>query len=163
MNVSDATNPEEGDVFGFLLVTAARLMRQRFQADLEAANLGLTASEARTLAMAGRLGPVRQNELAAALSIEPMSLVAHLDRLEAGGLVERRPDPDDRRSKQVYLTASARPQLRRIRRILAQARQRAMADFDAHDTEAFRGYLQRLCDALSVPPLPAAPSPRERM
>nr|MBO2467428.1 MarR family transcriptional regulator [Xanthomonadaceae bacterium] len=110
----------------------------------------MTAGEARTLAVADHLGPVRQTELAAALSIEPMSLVAHLDRLEAAGLVERRPDPADRRSKRVHLTTKARPVLRRIMRVLTQARQEAMDDFSAAEAEQFRQYLQRLCRNLGA-------------
>ena len=62
------------DAIGFQLVTVARLMRQRFEAALADAELNMTPGEARTLMMADRLGAVRQNELAAALSIEPMSL-----------------------------------------------------------------------------------------
>jgi DNA-binding MarR family transcriptional regulator len=140
------------DALGFLLVTAARLLRQRFEAALAGADLDMTPGEARALAMADRLGPVRQNELAAALSIEPMSLVAHLDRLEARGLLERRPDPDDRRSKRVHLTAPARTQLKRIQRVLGQARLDAVQGFSAAEAERFHEYLERLNRNLAAPP-----------
>lgn len=140
------------DTLGFLLVTAARLLRQRSEAALARADLGMTPGEARALTMADRLGPVRQNELAAALSIEPMSLVAHLDRLQARGLLERRPDPDDRRSKRVYLTAPARAQLKRIQRVLGQTREDAVCGFSAVEAERFHDYLQRLNRNLATPP-----------
>ena len=35
----------------------------------------------------------------------------HLDRLEADGYVERRPDPDDRRRLRVFVTAAGRKRL----------------------------------------------------
>ena len=38
-----------------------------------------------------------QRELARRMRIEPPTLVRHLDKLADDGLVERRPDPDDRR------------------------------------------------------------------
>ena len=148
MEPADPIRADDGP--GFLLVTAARLLRQRFEQALASADLEMTAGEARTLAVADHLGPVRQTELAAALSIEPMSLVAHLDRLEAAGLVERRPDPADRRSKRVHLTPKARPVLRRIMHVLTQARQEAMDDFSAAEAEQFRQYLQRLCRNLGA-------------
>ncbi|MBO9716506.1 MAG: MarR family transcriptional regulator [Pseudoxanthomonas sp.] len=144
-----STTPD--DALGFLLVTAARLLRQRFEAALAGAELDMTPGEARTLAMADRLGPVRQSELAAALSIEPMSLVAHLDRLEARGLLERRPDPDDRRSKRVHLSAQARTQLKRIQRVLGQARLEAVRGFSAAEIEHFHGFLERLSRNLAAP------------
>ncbi|TWH17818.1 MarR family winged helix-turn-helix transcriptional regulator [Pseudoxanthomonas taiwanensis] len=128
-------SPSRGDdSFGFLLVTAARLLRQRFEAALAAADLDMTPGEARTLVVADKLGPVRQTELAAALSIE------------------RRPDPDDRRSKRVHLAPKARPALRRILRVLGQAREQAMQDFGPDETAQFHDYLRRLCRSLGAAP-----------
>ncbi len=57
------------------------------------------------------------------LEIEPITLVRLLDKLEAAGLVERRPDPNDRRVRRLYLTeatgplldAACRPRLRNAR------------------------------------------------
>ena len=46
---------------------------------------------------ATRASGASQRELADLMHIEPPTLVRHLDRLEADGYVERRPDPDDRR------------------------------------------------------------------
>lgn len=133
------------DSFAFMLVTAARLLRVRLEAALSEAQLDLTTSEARTLAMADRLGPVRQAELAAGLGIEPMSLVHHLDRLEKAGLIRREPDPNDRRSKLAHLTSAAQPQLKRIRLVLNQAREEALRQFSSAELAAFQSYLQRLC------------------
>ena len=138
------------DAIGFQLVTVARLLRQRFESALAAAELDMTPGEARTLLRAERLGSLRQNELAAALSIEPMSLVAHLDRLEASGMIERRPDPSDRRSKRVHVTALARPQLKRIARVLNQAREGTMQDFSSEDTARLHDYLQRMSRNLAA-------------
>ncbi len=138
------------DAIGFQLVTVARLMRQRFEAALADAELNMTPGEARTLMMADRLGAVRQNELAAALSIEPMSLVAHLDKLEASGMIERQPDHTDRRSKRVHVTSRARPQLKRIARVLGQAREGTMQDFSSEDTARLHDYLQRMGRNLSA-------------
>ncbi len=137
--------PPADDAFAFQLVTAARLLRVRLEAALSAAQLEITPSEARTLAMADRLGPVRQTELAASLGIEPMSLVHHLDRLENAGLVRREPDPNDRRSKLTHLTPAAQPQLKRIRQVLNKARGAAMHQFSSAELTTFQSYLQRLC------------------
>lgn len=142
---SNSTN----DSFAFLLVTAARLMRARMEAALREEELGITTSEARTLAMAHRTGPTKQAELAANLGIEPVSLVSHLDNLEKAGLVRREPDPSDRRGKLVHLTAEAEPKLKHIHRVLNSARESAMQNFSLREMEAFQTYLQRLCQDLA--------------
>jgi len=45
-----------------------------------------------------------QRELAQHMGIEPPTLVRQLDKLAQDGLVERRPDPDDRRVVRVVVT-----------------------------------------------------------
>jgi DNA-binding MarR family transcriptional regulator len=50
-------------------------------------------------------GGLRPLDLRAAMLIGSGTLTARLDRLEAAGLLERRPDPDDRRGRLLYLTA----------------------------------------------------------
>jgi MarR family transcriptional regulator, transcriptional regulator for hemolysin len=47
-----------------------------------------------------------QRDLAAAVGIDDATLTHHLRRMEAGGLVERQRDPDDRRTQRVALTAA---------------------------------------------------------
>jgi len=55
-----------------------------------------------------------QNELAAILEVEPISVGRLIDRLEARGLVERRPDPTDRRIWRLHLLPAAEPVLEEI-------------------------------------------------
>jgi DNA-binding MarR family transcriptional regulator len=72
--------------------------------DRELAPLQLSAAETNALAcFAGRPArPVR--ELVVATGQRPSTLTGVLDRLERRGLVERRPNPADRRSIAVHLT-----------------------------------------------------------
>ena len=55
-----------------------------------------------------------QNEIAAVCEVEPITVARLIDRLEARGMVERRPDPHDRRIKRLHLLAAARPLLETI-------------------------------------------------
>jgi MarR family transcriptional regulator, transcriptional regulator for hemolysin len=48
------------------------------------------------------------------LDLQPITLTRLLDRLCRGGLIERRPDPNDRRANRLYLTASAHPLLEQL-------------------------------------------------
>ena len=53
-------------------------------------------------------GGLRLKELAERLRIAPRSATEVVDQLEAKGLVERRPDPADRRATHVFLTPAGR-------------------------------------------------------
>ncbi|WP_213992356.1 MarR family transcriptional regulator [Sodalis sp. dw_96] len=146
--MSIATVETSQDSFVFMLVTAARLMGDLMEAALRNTDLGITPGEARTLAVADRLGGVRQAELAAAMSIEPMTLVNHLDRLEKFDLIQRKTDPHDRRIKLVYLTANAKPKLRQIRQIFEETRKSAMYNFSETELASFQLLVNRLCEDL---------------
>ena len=65
----------------------------------------VTPSQARALAVLRRGGAQRLGELAERLRIAPRSATEVVDALAERGLVERRPDPDDRRAVLVALTA----------------------------------------------------------
>ncbi|MEU6216465.1 MarR family transcriptional regulator [Streptomyces sp. NPDC047022] len=72
----------------------------RFYADYEdaAAEQALTGAQARLLSLLS-LEPLPMRRLAQRLKCEPSNVTGIVDRLEARGLVERRPDPADRRVK----------------------------------------------------------------
>ena len=52
-----------------------------------------------------------QKELAEIVEVEPITIARLVDRLEARGMVERRPDAKDRRIWRLHLLPSARPVL----------------------------------------------------
>jgi DNA-binding MarR family transcriptional regulator len=109
---------------GFLLHDVARLMRKRFEQN--ARGLGLTRSQCQVLAHLARQEGIPQSGLAEILEVEPITLTRILDRLEAGGLVERRPHPTDRRIRRLYLTVEAHPLLADIFAIGAATRGEAL-------------------------------------
>jgi len=74
--------------------------------------MGLTHPQYLVMLALWEAEPLRVSELADRLSLEPATLSPLLKRLEAGGLVSRRRDPDDERAVAVTLT----PAGRRLRR-----------------------------------------------
>ena len=87
-----------------LLYDVARQMRTR--ADQRARTSGMTRAQWVILAHLERQPGLSQNELAAIVEVEPITIGRLVDRLEARGLVERRSDPKDRRV--TFLTALLR-------------------------------------------------------
>lgn len=110
---------------GFLVGDVARLLRRNFNRRAQA--LGLSQAQWRALAYLSRQQGVSQASLADRLEIQPITLVRLLDRLQAAGLVTRRPDPHDRRAFRLYLTDRAQPLLARMWSIATQSREKALA------------------------------------
>jgi len=100
---------------GFLLADVSRLMRAAFNQHLEGSSL--TLAQARALIYVSRHEGCRQVELAALLEVQPITLARLLDQLADEDLVERRPDPADRRAYRVFLTPAAPLQLHAIKQV----------------------------------------------
>ena len=111
--------------FGLLLVDIARLLRRNFSRRSQP--LGMTEGQWRVLARLSVNQGVTQAALAELLEIQPITLVRLIDRLEAAGLVERRPAPKDRRAFHLFLTPAAQPVLDQILQLAQETRQEAMA------------------------------------
>ncbi|MBS9475936.1 MarR family winged helix-turn-helix transcriptional regulator [Ancylobacter radicis] len=136
---------------GFLLVDAARLYRARMDHAFNEAGLGLTAGEARTLIHLNINPGLRQGVLAERMSIEPMTMVGYLDRLEAQGFIAREPDPSDRRAKIVRLTPEASPLLERVMAAASTAREEALTGLDQPARDALRHALEAIRANLCAP------------
>ncbi len=92
--------------FGYLLNDVTLLFRKHF--DRRAVKFGLTRAQWRATKMLHHREGLRQTELADLLEMEPIAVGRVIDRLQAAGFVERRPDPHDRRAWRLYVTEQAR-------------------------------------------------------
>ena len=90
----------------------ARTLRTRF--DRWARTYGLTRAQGVILARLYRQPGLSQIEMAAICEVEPITVGRLVDRLEARGLIERRPDPADRRIKRLQLLPAASPIIAKI-------------------------------------------------
>jgi DNA-binding MarR family transcriptional regulator len=69
---------------------------------------GLSLPQFDVLATLGRDEGITQQELAERLLVTKGNVCGMIDRMELGGWVERRPDPQDRRAKRLFLTRRGR-------------------------------------------------------
>ncbi len=104
--------------FLFLLYDVARTMRTR--ADQRARTRGMTRAQWVILARLERQPGMTQNEMAAIVEVEPITIARLVDRLEARGLVARKADPKDRRMWRLHLRPAAAPVLREIAKYRAE-------------------------------------------
>jgi DNA-binding MarR family transcriptional regulator len=101
-----------------LIYDVARMARTHF--DQRARANGMTRAQWVILARLERQSGISQNEMATICEVEPITVGRLIDRLEARGLVERRPDPTDRRIRRLHLTPAAQPVLDEIYRYLEE-------------------------------------------
>jgi DNA-binding MarR family transcriptional regulator len=85
-------------------------------------NPPMTATQRLALFEVGDGGPLRLNDLADRMGLSPPTASRSVDVLHELGLVERIPDPDDRRALQIDLTGAGK-------RLLAQRKAKAEAAF----------------------------------
>ena len=88
--------------FGFLIHDVSRL--RRVVVDRSLKPQGITRSQWWVLAFLSRRDGMKQTALADDLDLTRVAIGGLLDRLEAGGFVERRADAKDGRARRVFLT-----------------------------------------------------------
>jgi MarR family transcriptional regulator for hemolysin len=96
-----------GKELAFTIKDIARLIRT--VADQEVSRLGMTQAQWSVLSRLEMHQGLKQSEIAEMLDLQPITLTRLLDKLAKSGLIERRPDPQDRRAWRLYLTDAARP------------------------------------------------------
>jgi len=100
------------DLFS-LLHDVARMVR--VEADRRARLQGMTRAQWALLLRLARNPGLSQKEVADLLEVEPISVARLVDRLEANGLIERRPDASDRRLWRLHLLPAAASALDQIK------------------------------------------------
>jgi len=127
--------------WALLLQVGFELVSAHFAAAV--AEVDLAPAQARALHELDLERPISMRELAERLKSDPSNVTGLIDRLEARGLVERRPDPRDRRIKGLALTAAgARLRARLFARLYSAPP--AVAALAKGDQWALRDVLQRV-------------------
>jgi len=127
---------------GFLLNWVAARSRMRFAAAL--AEIDLHLREFAALNIVAAKPGLTQHDLAAASEIDASTLVATLDGLEQRGLAERRPVPEDRRKRAIYLTPAGEATLERGRALAKRLGDELFGTLDARERRQFETLLRKL-------------------
>ena len=122
----------------------ARRLRHQSKRTLEPWEIN--PGHARALAVLMRHGAVRLSTLAEHLRIAPRSATEVVDGLAERGLVERRPDPVDRRATLVALTGAGERVGEAIRVARAAEAERFFGALDPADRTELTRILRRLRD-----------------
>jgi DNA-binding MarR family transcriptional regulator len=130
------------DHLAYLLSDTGRLIRKAF--DERARTIGVTRPQWRVLARLNREPGIKQAPLADYLEVEPISLSRMIDRMQEAGLVERRPDPQDRRAWCLYLTDAALPIVQDMHELANELHNDMLADLNTQEQDKLRQSLHQI-------------------
>lgn len=100
----------------------------------------------RVLATLEEFGPASQATLGRRSGIHVSEMVATINELAERELVERAPDPADRRRNVISLTTAGKRQLRRLEKQLAERQDELLEPLSPGERERFTELLSKLLD-----------------
>lgn len=133
---------------GALLHDVAHLLRKKVDRDVEPYNL--TRAKWQALGVLDRKEGLTQTELAAELELGVATVGRLVERLEARGFIERRPDPIDARVKRLFIRDESRPELDELELVAANVRKSALRGISSAEQATLVRLLKKLKQNLSA-------------
>jgi MarR family transcriptional regulator, transcriptional regulator for hemolysin len=127
---------------GYLLSQSSRIFGEKMSRALKALDLSLY--EFVTLRLISLDAPITQSKVGETYGIDRTTMVAIIDRLEAGEMVTREKNPQDRRSYRLRLTVKGKKILARARQIAAKEQQDFLSPITSTEWESLRKTLWKL-------------------
>src|SRR5512133_4092132 len=137
------------DSVGFMLSTLGHAISRRFIHALQP--LELHPREFAVLRAVKASDGQSQQTLAERLRIPPSRMVAIVDELESRGLIERRPDPDDRRVRALYVTKRGQTLLQAPFNLLVQPEREISEGLSVKERAELLALLNRIAGHLRLP------------
>lgn len=130
--------------FGYLVHDVSRIRRTAM--DQVMRPLGITRSQWLVFSALSRGGNdgMTQVDLARLLEVGKVTVGGLIDRLEASGHVERRPDAADRRAKRVFITPQGFSLLERMIQVAAKLNARSVHGLDGEQQRRAEAVLYQL-------------------
>jgi MarR family transcriptional regulator, organic hydroperoxide resistance regulator len=138
------------------------LLAQRARMPAIAAELDLSPMQIQLLRLIEPERPVAMGKAACGLGCDASNITGIVDRLEAAGLAERRPSPEDRRARVIVVTEAGRRVVREGEAIVRRIQEDVLATLRDDEREAFLGALAKLVCQRLVEPAPTAAPVRRR-
>lgn len=125
------------------VLTASRLLVAVSARSLNEVEDSLTLPQFRALVVLASRGPLRLTHLAEHLAVNPSTAMRMAERLVAAGMIDRAPNPDNRRESILALTDAGR-------RVVEQVTERRRGEIAAIVERMPPGHRDRLVEALEA-------------
>ncbi|MBF5046654.1 MarR family transcriptional regulator [Aggregicoccus sp. 17bor-14] len=143
---SASWNPEA--TAAFWLNRASRALLRLHESRLRP--LGFGMSQLPVLLALEADGALSQKELARCARVEQPTMAEQLARMERDGVVQREPNPEDRRGSLTSLTRTARARLPELKAALLRGEEEATAGLSAKERATLLQLLQRVVQNLEA-------------
>lgn len=127
---------------GTMLAQVSRLIRRSF--DERARAIGATRPQWQVLSILKRNAGINQGNLAEILEVEPITAGRMIDRLQEAQLVERRPDPADRRAWRLFLTEKGEQLAEQLRPLALETFELALEGISEPERDELMAMLARI-------------------
>jgi DNA-binding MarR family transcriptional regulator len=146
----EAASPATAGSVGFTLSSLGHAVAREFHNELH--DVAMVPREFALLRAIAPAEGISQQALAELLHTQPSRVVTMIDALEQRGLVERRPNPDDRRARELYLTEEGRKVLGSAFKQASRLEQRLCGGLSASEREQLLELLHRVEARLELVP-----------
>jgi DNA-binding MarR family transcriptional regulator len=157
-STAETTQPFSADLC-WLLSRASYTLTTELTAAFEDLGLSPRAHSVLATAMTGEL---TQGEIARTVGLDKTTMVVTLDELEAAGLAERRPSPNDRRARVIAVTPAGRRKVREAEAIAERVRADVLSALSEGEREVFLSALNRLVRTRLAEPVACSHPVRRR-
>ena len=106
--------------------------------------LNITPVQAMIIGFLSEQDQIMAGELGKKVEMDSATLTGILDRLETAQLIERKGNPDDRRSIKIHLTRQGRETGQEAQRVIEEANKEFLATFTENEKQVLRGLIKKL-------------------
>ena len=128
---------------GALIALAAKSQERLAEIEMKK-QLGLTPAQWKVILVLNMADGLSQKEIAEKINIDASTLVPVIDKMEKGGLVERKADSKDRRNNRIFLTKKSESTVDSIIMIVLQLRKIIYNGVSEDEISATRNVLKTL-------------------
>ncbi len=123
--------------------TAIKFMSQKIS------GLNITPVQAMVIGFLAEEDQIMAGELGKKVELDSATLTGILDRLEVAQLIERKGNPDDRRSVKIYLTKLGKETGLQTKKLIEEANKEFLTDFTENEKRELRGLIFKLREKIS--------------
>jgi len=123
--------------------TAVKFMGQKIS------GLNVTPVQAMVIGFLAEEDQIMAGELGKKVELDSATLTGILDRLETAQLIERKGNPDDRRSVKIHLTTLGKETGFEVKKLIEEANKEFLADFTENEKQELHGFILKLREKIS--------------
>lgn len=128
--------------FAFLIHDISKLLNRHY--DQRIRIHGISRTQWTLLTYLSRQEGISQTKLAEYMSLAPMTLTRQIDQLEEKKLLERRNDPQDRRTNLIFLSIKSQDLMEKMHRAAVEIKEKALEGLNESEKELLKESLMRI-------------------